>query len=160
MCNLKETFRSFKGKYPDIKIGFSKFAELWPKHCILPGTQDMHSVCVCAHHENVKLMFNGMYIFHLTTDSDFVLWNYKDCLSQIICNPPSPECYLRKCVNCPGTENLVNNIWEIFKENTIEQVTYKQWVTVDHTNLKIIQSPVEDFLEKLSVKLSNLLTPS
>ena len=53
---------------------------------------------------------------------------------------------------------MVNNIWEIFEENTIEQVTYKQWVTVDRTNLEIIQSPVEDFLEKLSVILSDLLT--
>mgnify|MGYP000533579031 CR=1 FL=1 len=46
LCNLKETFRSFKDKYPDIKIGFSKFAELQPKHCILPGAQGTHSICI------------------------------------------------------------------------------------------------------------------
>lgn len=56
-----------------------------------------------------------------------------------------------------GTGNLVNNIWDIVEEKSIEQVTYKQWVTVDRTNLETIQSPVEDFLEKLSAKLSYLL---
>ena len=82
-----ETFRNFKDKYPNLKIGFSKFAALRPKHCVLPGAQGTHSVCVCAHHENVKLMLDGINISRLTADSGTVLCNYKDCLSQQICNP-------------------------------------------------------------------------
>src|SRR6267154_676964 len=35
LCNLREAFRAFKDIYPDLKIGFSKFAELRPKECIL-----------------------------------------------------------------------------------------------------------------------------
>ncbi|KAJ4440816.1 hypothetical protein ANN_10662 [Periplaneta americana] len=100
LCNLKETYQCFKEQYPDIKIGFSKFCELRPKECVLPGTSGTHSVCVCAHHENFKLMLDGINVSRLTANSEPVLTNYKDCLSQIICNPPSSTCYLKKCDAC------------------------------------------------------------
>lgn len=40
LCNLKEAYVLFKQKHPDNKIGFSKFAELRPKHCILAGARE------------------------------------------------------------------------------------------------------------------------
>ena len=46
----------FKDKYPKEAIGFSKFAELRPKHCVLAGVSGNHSVCICTYHQNVKLM--------------------------------------------------------------------------------------------------------
>ena len=55
---------------------------------------------------------------------------------------------------------MINHIREICEENAIEQISYKQWVTVDRTNLEIIQSTTEDFLEKLSLKLADLLPHS
>ena len=33
--NLKEVYQQFKKKHPIEKIGFSKFAELYPQHCVL-----------------------------------------------------------------------------------------------------------------------------
>ena len=30
------------------KIGFSKFAELYPQHCVLAGASGTHAVCVCT----------------------------------------------------------------------------------------------------------------
>jgi hypothetical protein len=50
MSNLKETFQAFKEIHPDLKIGFSKFAALRPKECILAGESGTHSVCVCTTH--------------------------------------------------------------------------------------------------------------
>ena len=35
LCNLREAYEQFKQTYPDQKIGFSKFAELRPKECVL-----------------------------------------------------------------------------------------------------------------------------
>ena len=58
-CNLKELFQSFMLKYPDCKDGFSKFAELRPKECVLAGASGTHTVCVCIIHQNVKLMIEG-----------------------------------------------------------------------------------------------------
>ena len=55
LCNLRELYRMFKDRHPDEAIGFSKFACLRPKHCILAGASGTHSVCVCTIHQNVKL---------------------------------------------------------------------------------------------------------
>ncbi len=41
--NLKEVYRAFK---ENDKVGFSKFAELRPRHCILAGASVTHPVCV------------------------------------------------------------------------------------------------------------------
>ena len=37
LTTLKEAHVQFKEKNPDVKIGFSKFAEARPKHVVLPG---------------------------------------------------------------------------------------------------------------------------
>ena len=62
LCNLDEAYRIFKDKYPELKIGFSKFAELRPKYCVLAGSSGTHSVCVCTIHQNVKLMMHAVDI--------------------------------------------------------------------------------------------------
>lgn len=59
LSNLKELYQHFKEKHPNCKVGFSKFAELRPKQCILAGGSGTHTVCVCTYHENVKLMLDG-----------------------------------------------------------------------------------------------------
>ena len=84
-------YREFKERFPDRKIGFSKFAELRPKHCVLAGASGTHSVCVCTIHQNVKLMslVQEMQIPELPM--------YHHCLAKIMCNPPHPRCYLSQC---------------------------------------------------------------
>ena len=59
LSNLKEVYQLFKDTFPTEKVGFSKFAELRPKHCVLAGTSGTHAVCVCTIHQNVKLMMLG-----------------------------------------------------------------------------------------------------
>ena len=48
LYNLKEAYHQFKTEHPDVKVGFSKFAELRPKECVLAGATGTHSVCVCV----------------------------------------------------------------------------------------------------------------
>ena len=50
LSNLREVYQEFKDKYPGIKVGFSKFADFRPKHCVLAGASGTHSVCVCTIH--------------------------------------------------------------------------------------------------------------
>ena len=71
LCNLKELHQHFKTKYLQQRIGFSKFAELRPKHCVLAGVSGTHSVCVCTIHQNVMLMLLGARLHELTSTSDF-----------------------------------------------------------------------------------------
>ena len=47
--NLKELYQEFKEKHPTDKIGFSKFADLRPKHCILAGASG-NTYCLCLYH--------------------------------------------------------------------------------------------------------------
>ena len=49
LCNLKELYFAFQEKYPDIKIGLSKFCDLCPKWCVNVSHSGTHSVCVCVH---------------------------------------------------------------------------------------------------------------
>ena len=57
--NLKEVYQRFKEKNPNIKIGFSKFAMLRPKECVLAGASGTHSASVCTIHNNGKLMIQN-----------------------------------------------------------------------------------------------------
>ena len=54
--NLREAYQMFKEKFPHTIIGFSKFAQLHPKHCVLAGASGTYAVCVCTIHQNVELM--------------------------------------------------------------------------------------------------------
>ena len=44
LSNLEETYRQFKDRYPETEIGFSKFASLRPRECVLAG-----AFCLCLH---------------------------------------------------------------------------------------------------------------
>lgn len=116
--------------------------------------------CVCAIHENVKLLIDGANIGRLTGDSPQPLKNYNDCLNRMICNPLSTRCYLGKCDTSPGITNVINQIEKSFDDNFIDSITYKQWTTADRTTLQTFISPVEDYLEKLNNGLSKLLLHS
>ena len=48
LCNLNEAYLLFKVNLPHLTIGFSNFAELRPKECVLAGAADTHSICVCT----------------------------------------------------------------------------------------------------------------
>ena len=45
-----EAYLLFRENYPDVKVGFSKFAEARPKNVVLPGSAGTHNVeCLCLH---------------------------------------------------------------------------------------------------------------
>jgi len=50
LLNLKELHVSFNDSNPYTKIGFSTFAKLLPKHCVLARATGTHSVCM--HHSS------------------------------------------------------------------------------------------------------------
>ena len=62
LCNLKELYSAFKERYPDAKVGFSKFCSLRPKWCISVGSSGTHSVCVCTSHQNAQLLVHAANI--------------------------------------------------------------------------------------------------
>lgn len=154
LCNLKEAYKHFKDKFPDIKIGFSKFAELRPKQCILAGQSGTHSVCVCTTHQNVKLMIENAKLNTVTNGN---IKNYKQCLAKVLCNPSSIDCNMGKCIYCPGETELRTILQESFAENLIEKVQFRQWVSVDRCNLEMFEKSSEEFIDLFCSKLSSLV---
>lgn len=88
LSNLSELHYKFTQKYPNEKIGFTKFSQLRPRHCVLAGSSGTHTVCVCTHHENVKLMLDAINLEKITRNSTLLLKSYRECLQQITCNIP------------------------------------------------------------------------
>lgn len=158
--NLKELHRAFKDTNPDVKCSFSKFASLRPKYCILAGASGTHSVCVCAIHENVKLLLEGASIKSLTANTEHVIGDYHDCFKKMICDSPSTNCYMKTCSECPGVQNLIEYLESVFEDNFIDSVTYKQWTHVDRTTLQTVVSPADEYLQLLSEELTKLLRHS
>lgn len=159
LCNLKEVYSEFIQKFSDQTrpCGFSKFAEMRPKNCVLAGEGGTHVVCVCVIHQNVKLMIDGGKISRITQDWDNPIKTYRDCLEQITCNPQTADCTLNKCNDCPGIKSLIELLESAYEAEMIDTITYKQWVTVDRANLETMMAPVPDFLEKLKSALTKLL---
>lgn len=62
-------------------------------------------------HQNIKLMINGVGLQNMTLDEyEIPLKSYHGYLAQIMCNPPSADCYMNKCNKCPSTSLLEESL--------------------------------------------------
>ena len=59
LLSITELSNEFQKKYPNIKVGLSKFFELRPKWIVTASDSVMY-VCACEIHQNVKLMTNSI----------------------------------------------------------------------------------------------------
>ena len=153
---MRELYQLFKDKFPTHTIGFSKFAELRPKHCVLAGVSGTHAVCVCTIHQNVKLTMLDAKRAELTGSDDVPLASYQHCLARIICNPPQPICYLNRCDACPGISVVKETLTRLMDTNVIDSIVYKQWVSVDRCTLETISKPADDLVDSFCEKLETL----
>nr|CCQ71355.1 hypothetical protein CcPL6.027 [Cotesia congregata] len=137
LSNLKELYQCFREINPTEKIGFSKFASLRPKHCVLARASGTHTICVCTIHQN-----------------------FNDCLDMIICETPSVQCYLGGCNNCPEVDELSNILLTCFENQEIENITYKYWISKPRSSLETFIKPTEEFIENFCSELKVLLPHS
>ena len=84
VANISEIHTSFKNEHLNKKIGFSNFALLQPKWCILVCATNTHNVCVCTYYQNVKFMLIAM---NSPTD-------YKQIMKLCVCNLENDDCML------------------------------------------------------------------
>ena len=108
-------------KYPARQIGFSKFCRLRPKWCVFPGSSGTHSVCVCTHHQNMKLLLAPLSVSHTE------LYEF------LVCDINSKECMIHRCPNCPeNTEMLESKLYELIGDYDDETVIeFNQWTSTD-----------------------------
>ena len=86
------------------------------------------------------------------------LQTYHHCLAHIMCNPPQPICYFGDCNSCPGITKLNAYLLKVLDENMIDNVMFKQWVSVDRSTLETFTMPTDEFVDKFCEKLK-LLRP-
>lgn len=149
LSTLKELYLSFKQNHPDLQVGFSSFASLRPKWCVLAGSAGTHSVCVCTIHQNVILMIKAGRFEE----------NYHDLIGMMVCDPNNKGCMLQRCSNCPGPDIVAEYLQQKF-ENEEENITFSQWVATDRTELVYKILPINEYLDVLMTKLAALLPHS
>jgi hypothetical protein len=101
--NLKENFHTFKNDFPDIKIGFSNCRELRPIQVILAGAAGTHSVWVRVQRRNIKLMSDAIKLSELSKEMNLEknVSTLKHLLALMSCNPPTGDCLMNNCTQCP-----------------------------------------------------------
>lgn len=141
LMNLSEAYSLFKTKNIGRKIGFSTFATLRPKECVLVfDKMGTHAVCVCTYHQNVKLIYEPNKDIFRGTET------YRDLMKKMICALPSNKCHLNLCSECPGETAMEEYLSDIFEKNELENISYKQWMNLDGTH---------NFFDKIIINLQN-----
>lgn len=127
MCNLEEAFALFTKKYPELKIGFSKFAEVRPKEVVLAlDKHGTHSVCVCVYHQNVQLIFEPTRRMKIFNDN---IGTVEDLLNSMVCPNATSACHFNKCAECPGVDEMRNEWAESFSAQNVDEVKIRQWIS-------------------------------
>ena len=93
--NLRELYNLYKQDENNPKVGFSTFAALRPKNCVLAGSSGTHSVCVCTYHQNPALLISALDLPGLTCN---------DLLDYAVCAVRERNCKMQACAECPGEE--------------------------------------------------------
>ncbi|XP_065681334.1 uncharacterized protein LOC136094968 [Hydra vulgaris] len=144
LCNLKELFIEFKLEHPQSKIGFSKFAQLKPKWCMVKMLVKKEPMLLyMCKTPNLKLMLSAVKLEK----------NYHELIEKIACSRESRECMVHRCIQCPGIQNIINymtaNLLQnkgSFEENDKvdedKTIEYKQWSTTDRAELLSNTSPI------------------
>ena len=143
LINLKELYALFKKKFPELKVGFSKFCELRPAWCATVDSKSALSVCVCEIHQNLKLLV-GVLPGRL---------DYKELLSHLVCDIDSRACMLHQCEQCPGKEALTEFLKTCFEQadtDMDDNIQYKQWAHGGQCKLQTHVSSVQDFVDILT----------
>ena len=148
LCNLKELYIEFKNIHSQVKIGFSKFCSLRPKWCVLLGSSGSHAVCVCAIHQNAKLVATACQL------------DYKEMMKAIVCDTSNKNCMVHRCPACPGKSALVSKLQQLDCLVEMDEVIFKQWQSTDRTTLNTLALPTDEFIEFAASQLDKLTSHS
>lgn len=140
---LSEVYKMYKDDPENPHVGFSSFCSLRPKHCVSAGSSGTHTVCVCLHHQNVKLM----------VESFGKKLTYHDLIDYAVCDCDAEECMMGRCGNCPGEEGVLDFlelVQDTEEDNYEFEQRYKQWVSTDRCELIDVVETRAEFLQNLA----------
>lgn len=93
----------------------------------------------------------------MTSQSQFPLCDYKDCLKFIICETPTNDCHLRRCKKCPGIIKLKDHLQTVFFDVEASTITFKQWVNEPQCTLETITKNISEFVDYFCDQIETLL---
>ena len=144
LMSLREAHTKYGEEHPSQNIGFSKFCELRPQNikCLdhLP-----HHVCVCAYHENVRLLLLALKD-HTPLTAEFDAFR-----AQVTCDPNAKECLTGECTKCVGM------IDELAPADGDVPIRYHQWQSNERTEKVEVVSTARDAFLELKKKLKPFL---
>ena len=103
-------------------------------------------MCVCTIHQNVIVLLHAAQI------EEF----YKDLLKMAVCDDHNKDCLLQRCSLCPGYDSVKTKSLEKF-EDLNEEISYKQWVSVDRTELISQSLSISEYINLTITKLESLV---
>jgi len=147
--NLREIFALYQKDLSNPNIGFSAFANLRPRYCVLAGSGGTHCVCVCTYHQNPKLQLAALGEKDLT---------YKDLMDYSVCSTEREECMMLICKDCPREEGVLAFLELLDSvQEAPDVIVYKQWVTVDRCTMIDKVEPLDEYLSSLSAQVSRMV---
>jgi hypothetical protein len=63
----------------------------------------------------------------------------------------SGKLFFLDCSECPGPTNLENTLEDVFSDNAIENITFKQWISTARRELITIVKSTEELIESLLI---------
>ena len=77
-------------------------------------------------------------------------------LKMAVCDDHNKDCMLQRCSLCPGFDNVKTKTLNKF-EDLNEEISYKQWVSVDRTELISQSLSISDYINLTITKLESLV---
>ena len=146
LMSLGEAYNLFNKEDDMPTCSLSKFCELRPKHVLL-FDKIPHNVCVCAYHENIRLMLIALKS-HTSPEIPCDMSSFVDA---IVCNSNSKECMTGACGDCARNVHLYKP--KISDPDT-SSITYSQWQDGEKVE---IPATIEDALHELQRMVPSFL---
>lgn len=148
LSNLKELHQMFLSDHPAMTIGLTSFCVHRPKECVSQTGRGFHNVCLCIHHENIKLLFNAVGLSSM-----------KPYMEDLVCPNGGKNCYYRRCEDCKtkitGLKKRLSEDSKILKKQDV--ISYRRWISTDGTRFVVEEKERQDFIERISTGLEDLL---
>lgn len=94
---------------------------------------------------------------NLTSEGEFPLNNFKDCIDIAICEEPNAECYLKNCTKCPGVQKLREYLDKILSPYEEFLLSFKQWVNDPQCTLETFTKTSTDFVDFFCDQIDELI---
>lgn len=154
LYDLKDLYKNWKELNKDkfeFLCGFSLFASLRPKECVIAGSPGTHKICVCQIHENCKLKLNA-----LRKGLD-----YRDVMEECVCSVANRDCMEHNCGDCKSKDEIREILEELCDKGTDHNFSFYNWLTgsgksstvsessSSQTSIELLTQTYDTFMEKL-----------